>query len=163
MSKPASLLPTPKGSLRITLVLFTAIVVSVLIFMLVALFIEQTKGPLMPQLNNYTTIFTGLMAVLLIVCIWVAKRVFNKGIAAAKNSLNPLHGKLNRHRLSLIRYLVICEIPAVVSIVLFMLTGDFVFQVFAAIFLGFMLALTPVSRRVVALLELDGQQQKELE
>jgi len=163
MSKPASLLPTPKGSLRITLVLFTAIVVSVLIFMLIALFIEQTKGPLMPQLNKYTTIFTGLMAVLLIVCFLVAKRVFNKGIAAAKNSLNPLHGKLNQHRLSLIRYLVICEIPAIVSIVLFMLTGDFIFQVFAAIFLGFMLALTPVSRRVVALLELDGQQQKELE
>ncbi len=163
MSQPVSLSTTPKGSLRITLIFFIAVVMSVLIFMLIAVFIEQTKGPLMPQLSKYNNIFTWLMAVLLIICFLVAKRVFNKGIAAAKNSLNPLNDKLNQHRSALIKYLVICEIPAIVSILLFLFIGNFVFQVYAAIFLGFMLAMTPVSRRVAASLELDGQQQKELE
>jgi len=163
MTQPVSLVTTPKKSLRVTLILFIAIVVSVLIFVLIAVFIEQTKGPLMPELSKYKNIFTWLMAVLLITCFLVAKRVFSKGIAAAKNSLNPLNDKLNQHRSALIRYLVICEIPAILSVILFLLTGDFVFQVYAAIFLGFMLAMTPVPRRVAASLDLDGQQQKELE
>jgi len=53
--------------------------------------------------------------------------------------------------------------PALLGILLFLFTGDFVYQVYAAIFLGFMLAMTPIPRRVAASLELDGQQQKELE
>ncbi len=44
-----------------------------------------------------------------------------------------------------------------------MLTGNFVFQVYAGVFLGFMLAMTPIRRRVVAELELDEQEQSELE
>lgn len=163
MSQPVSLSTTPKGSLRITLIFFIAVVLSVLIFMLISVFIEQTKGPLMPQLSKYNNIFTWSMAILLILSFLVAKRVFNKGIAAAKNSLNPLNDKLNQHRSALIKYLVICEIPAIVSILLFLFIGNFVFQVYAAIFLGFMLAMTPVPRRVTASLELDGQEQKELE
>ena len=71
--------------------------------------------------------------------------------------------KLNQHRSALIRYLVLCEVPAFVSILLFMFTGDFIFQVYAAIFLGFMLAVAPIRRRVIVELELDVQQQKELE
>jgi hypothetical protein len=53
--------------------------------------------------------------------------------------------------------------PVLLSIILFIFTGNFVFQVYAAIFLGFMLAIAPIPRKVIAELELDGQQQKELE
>ena len=145
------------------MVLFASIVVSVLLLMLIAIFISQTKSVLVPELSKHKTLFTWSMAALSIICFLAAKRVFNKGIAAAKNSLNPLNDKLNQHRSALIKYLAICEIPALLSILLFLFTGDFVFQVYAAIFLGFMLAMTPVSRRVAASLELDWQQQKELE
>ena len=163
MSQPVSLLTTPKKNLKVTMILFVSIAISVLLCMLIAGFIGQTKGALVPALGKHKILFTWFMAVLSIICLLAAKRVFNKGIAAAKNSLNPLNDKLNQHRSALTKYLVICEMPALLSILLFLLTGHFVFQVYAAIFLGFMLAITPVPRKVAASLELDGQQQKELE
>lgn len=163
MSRHVPLLTTPKKSLRDTLILFIAIVISVFLFMVVAVIVSQRKGPLAPALNTYPTIFSVGMAALSLACLVAAKRIFNKTITAAKNSLNTLNGKLNQHRSALVRYLVICEVPVLLSIIFFMLTGNFVFQVYAGVFLGFMLAMTPIRRRVVAELELDGQQQKELE
>ncbi|HKO79243.1 MAG TPA: hypothetical protein VJU78_02570 [Chitinophagaceae bacterium] len=163
MSQVVSLSTTPKKTLKGTMILFCSVVVSILIFMLIAFLIGQTKGPLIPALSKYKILFTWFMVALLIVCLLIAKRIFNKGITAAKNSLNPLNDKLSQHRSALIKYLVICEVPALLSVLLFLFTGDFIFQVYVAIFLGFMLAMTPVQRRVASELELDGLQQKELE
>ncbi len=163
MSRQVPLLITPKKSLRDTLVLFISFVSSVFLFMVIAVIVGQRKGPLVPALNTYATIFSFGMAVLSFACMVAAKRVFNKAIMAAKNSLNTLSDKLNQHRSALVRYLVICEVPVLLSILFFMLTCSFVFQVYAGVFLGFMLAMTPIRRRVVAELELDKQQQKELE
>jgi hypothetical protein len=53
--------------------------------------------------------------------------------------------------------------PALLSVILFMLTGNFVFQVFATVLFGFMLAVAPVRRRVVSALELNVSEQSELE
>lgn len=163
MSQPVSLLTTPKKNLKVTMILFVSVTISVLLFMLIAIFIGQAKGALIPELSKHKIFLTWSMAPLSIICFRMSKRIFNKGIAIAKNSLNSTNDKLNQHRSALIKFLVICEMPALLSILLFMFTGDFVFQVYAAIFLGFMLAMTPVPRRVAASLELDGQQQKELE
>jgi hypothetical protein len=162
MSQPVSSVKTPKESLQGTLILFTSIVSSIFLFMVVAFIVSQAKGPLAPALNKYHTGFSLGMAALSLACLITAKRIFNKAITGAKNSLNPLNDKLNQHRSALVRYLVICEVPVVLSVILFMLTGNFVFQVYAGVFLGFMLAMTPVRRRIIAELELDGQQQKEL-
>jgi hypothetical protein len=163
MSQSVSSLTTPKKSLQGTLILFASIVIGIFLFMVVAFIISQAKGPLMPALNKYHSGFSLGMAALSLACLITAKRIFNKAITGAKNSLNPLNDKLNRHRSALVRYLVICEVPVILSVILFMLTGHFVFQVYAGVFLGFMLAMAPVRRRIIAELELDEQQQKELE
>jgi hypothetical protein len=163
MSQPVSSLTTPKKNLQGTLILFASIVISIFLFMLIAVLIGQTKGALVPALNKYHTILSWAMAALSFVCLFAARRAFSKGITVAKNSLNPLNDKLNQHRSALIKYLVIGEAPVLLSITLFMLSGNFVFQVYAGVILGFMLAMAPGRRRVITELELDGQQQKELE
>lgn len=151
-----------RGNLRATMISFSAIVAGVFVFMLVAIFIGQTNQPLIPG-NKYESMFMWGIATFSLISLGFARVVLMKGIAAAKNSLKPLHDKLSQYRFSLIRYLVICEVPALLSIILFMLTGNFVFQVFAAVFLGFMLAATPIRRRVIAALELNELEQSELE
>lgn len=163
MSQPTSSLTTPKKNLQSTLILFIAVVTGIFLFMLIAVLIGQTRGPLAMALNKYNTLITWVMAALSFVCLFAARYLFNKGIAVAKNSLNSLTDKLNQHRSALIKYLLICEAPVLISIVLFMLTGNFIFQVYAGVFLGFMLAMAPIRRRVIAELELNEQQQKELE
>ena len=163
MSRTVSSLTPPKKNLQGTMILFASIVSSIFLFMILAVIIGQNKGALVPDLNRYHTAFTLGMAALSFICLVAAKRVYNNAIATAKNSLNPLNGKLNQHRSALIKYVVICEVPVLLSIVLFLLTGNFVYQVYAGVFLGFMLAITPIRRRVITELELDAQQQKELE
>ena len=163
MSTFATSSVTARRNLRATLITFSAIVSGVFVFMLVAIFNGQRNQPLIPEQNKYEGLLTWGMAIFSLTCLAIARVVLRKGIAAAKSSLKPLQDKLSQYRFSLIRYLVICEIPALLGIILFMLTGKFVFHVFAAVFLGFMLAAAPIRRRVVAALELSDLEQSELE
>ncbi|HKZ65243.1 MAG TPA: hypothetical protein VJ111_02750 [Chitinophagaceae bacterium] len=163
MSRFVSSLTVSKKNLQGTLILFSFIIIGVSLLMIAAVIINQIKGPLAPELKKYHITFIWTMAALSFICLFAAKRVFNKGITGAKKCLNPLNDKLNQYRSALIRYLVICELPVSLSIILFLFTGNFIFEVYAAIFLGFMLAVAPMQRRVIAELELDWQQQKELE
>jgi hypothetical protein len=152
-----------RENLRGTMMTFSAIVAGVFLFMLVTIFIGQTNQPLIHGLDKYERMITWGIALFSLTCLGIARVVLMKGVAAAKNSLKPLQDKLRQYRFSLIRYLVICEVPALLSIMLFMLTGNFIFQLFAAVFLGFMLAVAPIRRRVIAALELNGLEQSELE
>jgi len=163
MSSSTTSSVSARGNLRATMITFSAIVAGVVVLMLVAIFIEQSSQPMIPGLNRYATVITWGIALFSLTCLGFARMMLMKGIAAAKNSLKPLQEKLRQYRFSLIRYLLICEVPALLSIILFMLTGNFVFQVIAAVFLGFMLAVAPIRRRVVDALELNGLEQSELE
>ncbi|MEP7374877.1 MAG: hypothetical protein ABI675_15880 [Chitinophagaceae bacterium] len=163
MSSSATSSASAKENLRATLIIFFGIVTGVFVFMLVAIFIGQNKDPLVPDLNKYQTVITWGIGIFSLICLIVGRQILSKGTTAAKNSLNPLPEKLSQYRSSLVRYLVICEVPALSGVILFMLTGNFVFQVFAAVFLGFMLGVAPIRRRVVAALELTGSEQSELE
>jgi hypothetical protein len=163
MNQFVSLITKPKKSLQRTLIFFTAIVFDIFLFILIAVTIGQAKGLLVLSLNKYNATLNWVMAALSFICLFTARQVFNRGIVAAKNSLNPLNDKLKQRSSALVRYLVICEVSALVSILLFMLAGNFMFRVFAGILFGFMMAMVPVRRRVVAEPELNGQHQRELE
>jgi len=163
MSRSASSAASPKENLRATMIIFSGMITGVFAFMLVGIFINQADGPFVPDLDKYYTIMAWGTGTFSLVCLIVGRQVLRKGTAAAKNSLNPLPDKLSQYRSSLIRYLAICGVPAVLGVILFILTGNFVFQLFSAVFSGFMLAVAPIRRRVVATLELDGPEQSELE
>jgi hypothetical protein len=160
MSQPIA--TTPRKNLKASMILFLAIVIGIFIFMLIAIVIGQSRGPLQPDLNKYHTTIAIGMGVISFGCLLAARQLFNKGVLAAKNSLNPLNEKLNMHRNALIKYLFICEMPVFLSIIIFMLTGNFIFQVFAAVFIGFMLTVMPTRKKVTEDLGLSSQEQQEL-
>ena len=161
MSKPA-VQTTPKKNLKGTFILFLSIVIGIFVFMLVAIIIGQTRGPLMPALNKNYRLTVIITAAVSIVCLYFAKALFAKEMEAAKNSINPLNEKLNLHRQSLIKYLLILEMPVMLSIILYLLCANFVFQVYAGVFLGFMLTMTPTKKKVAELLDLNGVEVQEL-
>lgn len=162
MSKPV--IPTnPKKNLKGTFILFLSIVIGIFLFMLVAIIVGQTKGPLMPDLNKNYRLTVIITAAVSIVCLYFARALFAKDIEAAKNSINPLNEKLNLHRQSLIKYLLICEMPVMLSIILYLLSANFVFQVYAGVFLGFMLTMTPTKKKVAEQLDLNGIEVQELQ
>jgi hypothetical protein len=162
MSKPVSI-TTPKKNWKGTFILFLSIVIGIFLFMLAAILIGQTKGALMPAINKNYRLMVIITAAISIVCLFFARKLFTKDMEAAKDSLNPLNEKLNQHRQSLIKYLLICEMPVMLSIILYLLTANFVFQVYAGVFLGFMLTITPTKKKVAEQLELSGMEIQELE
>lgn len=153
---------SPKQNLKATFVLFLSIVIGIFIFMVVAMLIGQSRGPLVPKLNQYHTAIAIGMGVVALGCLMAARQLLLKGIAAAKDSINPLNEKLNMHRNALIRYLMLCEIPVFLSIITYMFTGNFIFQVYAAIFIGFMLTVMPTRKKVTEDLSLGTREQQEL-
>ena len=161
MSKP-DITSTPKKNLKGTFILFLSIVIGIFLFMMVAIIIGQTRGPLMPDINKNYRLMVIITAAVSIVCLYFARVLFAKDIAAAKNSINPLNEKLNLHRQSLIKYLLICEMPVMLSIILYLLSANFVFQVYAGVFLGFMLTMTPTKKKVAEQLNLNGVEVQEL-
>src|SRR5689334_23307202 len=161
MSKP--IIPTtPKKNLKVTFILFLSIVIGIFLFMVAAIIIGQTRGPLMPSLNKNYRLMVIITLAVSIVCLYFAKTLLAKEMEAAKNSINPLNEKLNLHRQSLIKYLLISEMPVMLSIILYLLIGNFVFQVYAGIFVGFMLTMTPTKKKVGEQLGLSGMEVQEL-
>lgn len=162
MSEP-TLTGTPaKEILKAMMILFAGMATGFFIFLLIAVFVGQGPGILQSAWRGY--LFAGKLigGALSMVCLFWARVGFRKSVEAAKDSLNPLNDKLTQYRNALIRYLALCEFPGIANIVLFVITGDFAFLVFAAVFLGFMLGVAPIKRRVIAALELGPMEQIEL-
>jgi uncharacterized membrane protein len=152
-----------RKQLKQTSVLFIAVVAGMALFMLIAVVVNQANGPIAPSLNASRTIISAALITIAFTCSLLAKYLFAKGIRDAKNSLNLLPAKLNRHRISLITYLAFAELPVMLSVISFLLTGNFVYEIYACVFLGFIIVMFPSRKRVIEQLGLDGQEQLELE
>jgi hypothetical protein len=163
MKRPQFPNQTPHKNWKGIYVFFLSLLGGVFLFMLVALVVIQMKGPLMPSLNKNYRLFFGILALISFACLILSKKGFNTELADAKNSLNPLGHKLNLYSNALVKYVVVCDVPVMLSIVLYLLTGNFMFLVYAAVFLGFLLPMTPTRKKVAEQLELTVQEQRELE
>lgn len=159
--------PAPAGSpaalARAALVLYIGISLGALVFMLVSLVVNQAQGPLLPELAKNSVALKAVLAAICLLCLLAARRQFARRLMLAKDPLNKLAAKLNGYIRALLLYLVLCEVPVLAAVIVFLLTGDFSFLVFGAVILGFMLAILPVKKRIVQQLELDWQEQEQLE
>ncbi|RYG25102.1 MAG: hypothetical protein EOO01_42925 [Chitinophagaceae bacterium] len=153
---------SPEKVLRATRLIFVAIISGMILFMLVSLFINQSAGPLSLSLKeegNWPAWIVGIISGAGF--IW-GRRLFQATLKTAKDSLKPLEEKLKDHRSALVRYLLIGDIILVLNSVFFLLVGDFIYQMYAAIIVGAMLAVTPLKRRLISQLELDASEQTKI-
>jgi len=154
---------TPKEILRSIRVLFGAIVTGTVIFAIIIVVVIKLQGHLMPETEEYQSVFLYIATGLAIICGLVAVNQYNKGIAAAKDSLIPLPDKLNLYRATLIKYMALCEGSALLWIILFFMTVNYAALGCTSVMIIAMLRKTPTLKRVVDDLSLDGKQQQELE
>jgi len=106
-------------------------------------------GPMNPGLNQHRTWLIVGVAAFSFICTVLAKRSIIRAIEAAKISSNSLSDKLEKYRSALIIYIALSELPIIFCLVISFLTGDFVFQVFAAVLLGYLLAEMPKKEKVL--------------
>lgn len=154
---------TPKENFRAIRVLFSALVIGVVLFILMAVIIHRLNGPLAHEIKEYNRIFIGIAVALALICLLIASQLYRKGILAAKNLTGPLNNKLNNYRSFLVKYLALCEGPALFGVVIFLITGEFWVLAITGIMLMAMLSVAPTPKRVITDLNLDWKEQKELE
>lgn len=138
-----------KQLLKSILMLFITMISVLTVVLLIGIVFVQTIGATMPELQAHRQWLVIGIAVISFVCRLIAKKRITQAIESAKNSQNSLSDKLTKYRSALIVYIAISELPILLSIVLSILTGDFVFQVLAAILLGYLLAVIPIKERVL--------------
>ena len=152
---------TAKSDVRAMRIFFNAIVGGAILFSIIVLALNGMKRPVSP-VKEYENIILGIVVATGLICFIVARNGYNKGIAIAKDSLISLPDKLNQYRSTLIRYLGVCEGPALFGIILFFVTGNYFMFIITVIMLAAMLSKAPGRQRLIDELGLDWEQQEKL-
>ena len=132
---------TPRENMRGLRILVAALSAGVLIFALICVVITQVSGPLMDKnVVEYKSLILPVMTGLAIIAILIAHTNFGKQIRKIREISEDLNIKLERYRVAVTKYMAICEGMAIFSILFFYWSGQYTVLIFAALFLGLMLA-----------------------
>lgn len=105
----------------------------------------------------YIAAGVGLVAYLL------ARWVFSSKMRVIQQSSVNVTEKLNRYRAAFISYMALCEGPAIVAILLVMLTNNSWLLAIAGLLLWAMVVKFPRKQRLINDMALDWQEQQQLE
>lgn len=134
----------------IGVVLFTAIV-----FILI-----QIQGPLL-QDKSVNRVFLVVVLFMTAACLSISNILYTKRIKAVGFAL-PLLQKLEIYRAALILYMSLCEGAAILTVIVFYMTGNFLFLVIIGAILVSMLMRRPENFKIFNELQLDSKEQMEL-
>src|SRR5688572_14758514 len=97
---------------------------------------------------NTSRLFMGIVAVVALACWITAVSQYKKGIILAKNLTGSLDEKLDVYRSVLIRYLALCEFPALLAVINYMITGEWWTLVITALLIVAMFMKRPTVPRL---------------
>ncbi len=128
-------------------VLTKALIGGVLLFAAVSIIIHFAEGAFIEDKNLETTLFTALFLIAVIVILG-ARLVYSRRISNLMERNQSGKEKLDLFRAITITHMALCEFPAILSILLFLCFGNFLFFLPAAIGLIEMLLKFPTRQRM---------------
>jgi uncharacterized membrane protein YidH (DUF202 family) len=144
-------------------ILTTALSAGVVIFTLVSVGINQFNGPfLQEEIKKVSSFLLPLMTGLALLALLMARYLYQQRIRDIREGNDHLKGKMDKYRAAVTLYLAICEGMALFSVVLFLLSGDFLLLVITGAMLLLMLGRLYAIKGVAAELNLSWQEQEEL-
>lgn len=155
---------TPKENLRAIRVFCIAIIAGVTVFAGVMLGINSVSGPVMETTENPDTknIFLAVCGILALACLYFANKHYNKKISEARSSGDTLMARLNVYRNALIRYMALCDFPAMFAIISYFTTGDLVLLLVVGVMLAAMFWKAPFGKKWITELNADWKDQEEI-
>lgn len=116
---------TPKENIRAMRILCIALITGVVIFLLIMSALVAFNGPAFDavSIQKYEQYILGGIALVTVVIYGVAITGYNKKINILKQSGDTLDDRLNVYRGILIKYMAATEMPALLSIITYFLTG----------------------------------------
>jgi hypothetical protein len=112
--------------------------------------------------DNTSRLFAVAVAVIALVCWMTAVSQYKKGIILAKNLTGSLDEKLDVYRSVLIRYLALCEFPALLAVINYMITGEWWTLVITALLIVAMFMKRPTVPRLTEELSLGWNEAAQL-
>ena len=138
---------------------------SMVLLIIIALVVNQVRGAMIPGINEYRMIVIVGLVIFSIIMLLLARRKLEAAITEANQPGavgSPLKDRLGKLMGGMLISLALCEGPIVFSILLFMWSGKFEYLVFGAVLLGYMLSMVPTKKKVVSMLQLNSQEEREL-
>jgi uncharacterized membrane protein len=163
MKEKEPVVPSAKNDLRGLRIFYLATIIGVTVFLIVSLVVNGFIQIDHPKLQGFENGLLAFAAVLCLAAFFYSRTAYNKDLTDAKGYIIPLTAKLNLYRTALIKYVALCEGPAIFGIVCFMITSNYLFLLISGIMIVVLLTKAPTLKRVTDDLELDSREQQELE
>ena len=149
-----------KEALRSIKILFYILFIGVVLSTAIVFILIQMEGPLLQDksLKRGFLVVTLFLAAAL---LSVSNILYKKRLNTAGPAL-PLLQKLEIYRAALVLYMGLCEAAAILTVIAFYMTGNFLFLVIIAAILVSMLMRRPENFKIFNELQLDSKEQMEL-
>jgi len=144
---------TPKSYFRLLNILFAALLIGQILFAAIAVFVNYTQpiaSPFTPELQQ---LFLIIVPVVAVVNIAISYFIFTVKIKAIRNE-TEWRRRLESYQAALIMRYALMEMPSLLAIVIFMLTGNYLFLGVMAAMVLLLLYIKPSANAMVHHLQL---------
>jgi hypothetical protein len=154
---------SPKQKLKAIQIFFLALTIGLVLFAVIVVVVDFMNGPVLgkDELVN-RDILLGAVIITGVICLFGARSYYNRTMKMVDISSFSLADKLNQYRAALIIYMAFCEGPAIFSVIIFFLTGNYWVFAITALLLAAMLLKAPTKTRMIQEMKLDWREQKEI-
>lgn len=116
------------GDYKTLAIITRALILGIILFSVVAIIIHFVQGAFINDESLVTTVFLVILAIA-IVAILGARVIYNKRVDALKESNQTSKEKLDIFRAVTITHMALCEMPALLGIISFLILGSFLFLI----------------------------------
>jgi hypothetical protein len=161
---PAGQFPsTPGQHMKAVRVIFIAIITGMIIFAGVVILVLYLNGSLVKEIGKGTNnvLLWSAFGVAVLASVG-ARKLYQQRVEKIKNTAGSLNEKLNQYRSAVTVFLALCEVPGLLAISLFFLTGNYLLLIVPGLMAAVMLTKWPSRQRVIDDLAIGWEQQQEL-
>lgn len=151
-----------KQEVKATRTLFAAIVGGIVLFLIVALVVHFVKGPFLLT-KQYLVLFEIIDIALYAILFFTANHLYQKKIQSIEPLPDNVQERITNYRSALMIFLACVDASAIVSIIFFLLLGNYIFLVFLAIKLIRLFGKAPTAVNIAAGVAITSGEQSYLD
>jgi hypothetical protein len=154
---------TPKDDIRGMRILCLALMVGIIMFSLFTiLIIGPGKIAIIKGIRGYFPIILAAAVTIAAISVAVGIRMYNKKLRETVSQTISLADKLNQYRSALILFMACCEMPALLAITVFFMSGNYLLFIVPGLMVLLMASRIPTAQKLITLLQLDWNDQQQL-
>ncbi len=142
---------------RVTGIIYGALIFGLIIFFAIALFIVENKN--IEPIQSINEIFKFLIPIAGFAVMFLARSIYNKNISSV-NFSEDLLAKITKYRTIKIIQWAQIESGAFLSLVGFILTGNYLYAIVFLFLLGYLILIKPSKEQFINDLNISGEQDK---